>query len=783
MCPPTLTGDELIDINPGTPSAAQTTTGEVAGFLLQSVLNFGARANDSSWDSLPGFVAAETYIADNGLVSIVVPAGTYYFKSGAFSLNSNGLQLVCPNGVATLVQETWGLYGVGVFADRCIVRNIRSINTGAKSVLPVSLANRWRGEFLRTKCSGIVCTGQNNLFENVSDSGFVAGVRYIGGITRIWEASTYGQSEMTLTSLKLNPAQQLTEGTYTGFIFQARGTGGQSMTSPISVTSYDVETNTIGFDAISDIPLGTIYYLLLSGQSDGNVLRNHTTDNVDFGIVANFQDRIYMEGDLVATNIVRTQNAQPHHVYFAGSIDPTDAPEEETASVPSANEIYCSGSFRCTGPDVFMAYKFRNWQKFYGRSFYAESTRGCLRLEMGGSAVVDEVVVRNANSTDLANGPEGLAIGDVQYIEVNTVFMSVSPGFVGTAAAMRPRGVTLESQGKNRPPINVNLHSVWVEFDGESVGGAQYGVLVPARAGSLLANNGYLQVDRMTLIARNAVPITVARVFDTDRAVFGPMIRTMGADATITFESSCPNGLIDYDGSQIESGVISVVDNAIAATTSSNNAASNRATAGYANLVKNPTFAAWSGGTSFALAANTVTDIADDWKAWRQTASAAAASRQTGFLGSTYCTRIQRTAGNTSTQSMFLVQVIPSELVVQLAGGEITHLFAVRAGADYSGAELRTALFTGTGFNEAITATGFPTGGAVTANQNVALSTDGNVCRVRHFIPANATELAIRHEFRPSGGAAGAADYFELAWAAIIDGATAKPFSAFMIRG
>ncbi len=823
---------------------------EVGTAALLTVVWFGAQPNNPSYDSLPAFNRAKEYAVRTG-AAITVPSAEFYHQSGGFELDSDNLQYVCLNGEATIYQTTRGMYGVLISANYCLVKGLRHVATQDKEPrFSNSIANRWKGEFLRAKCSAIVVTGEYNVCEDVSDYNFVAGWRAMGGRTRIWEPATFGAT-MTVNELQLNESERREDGYYVDMLLKVFGTGGPSPTPFFfRILSYDGTTNKIGYATLDFVPAGTVYYFILSGQSDGNVLRNHTTDRVDFGIIASFLDRVYFEGDLVALYVERTQNAQPHHVYLAGSVDPvdTEVPADEDVDCPAANYIYCSGAFRCQYAPDWMAYKFRNFKTFYGQSFVSEGARGCLVLQLGQDAFLETCIARNANSLgDSPNPPVALELYDVKRSEVVSATLTVSPDFDQSNNQQIPRVVSVISSNLNSTPEHVLIRSLWGEFDGTVT--AQYGVASPDGTG--LPSTGYLQVDRMTLISRNATLITLARLFYVTRAMIGPMIKTSGAAAAIVLEETAPNVTLDYDGSEIEGGTVAVTDNATSAearatactisgttltvggtltnskwranmvvsgvgvtvgssivqqltgttggagtyelSTSStvaspvamtgavvaDNRVTNRLTAGTSNLLLNPSFLDWTAGTSFALLANTVTDVADEWVAWRDSAAAATVLQVAG-TGSQFFLRTQRTAATTGATSIFVVQVIPSELVMQLAGGTLTHSFYGRAGENWSGSLLRTSLYWGTVYGETISSTGF-TGGGRTTNQNVALTTAGSLLTVRHSVPQTALSLAISHEFNPVG-LAGANDYFDLGLVGMYAGSVGKPFKSFMMR-
>jgi hypothetical protein len=185
------------------------------------------------------------------------------------------------------------------------------------------------------------------------------------------------------------------------------------------------------------------------------------------------------------------------------------------------------------------------------------------------------------------------------------------------------------------------------------------------------------------------------------------------------------------------------------------------------NLVTNPSFDHWQGGTSFAIAANTTTQLADRYKT-RRAAAGTTFSQQTGFLNAAYCIRMARDSGNTSTQALLLFQHFDPDFVRKIAGKTVTVSYDARVGANYSGGALVASFYSGTAGGEALTmvgaGAGFTTGAVAGSNINMGTPTTTAARLVgtsTYTIPSDARDLAFRTYWSPTG-TAGAADYLEI---------------------
>jgi len=186
------------------------------------------------------------------------------------------------------------------------------------------------------------------------------------------------------------------------------------------------------------------------------------------------------------------------------------------------------------------------------------------------------------------------------------------------------------------------------------------------------------------------------------------------------------------------------------------------------NGLVNGAFDAWSNGTCFPLAPSTPTPIADYWVACRNNAGNATISRQAGFNGSAYCTRIQRNQGTADSQTISIFQRIPDSVAASWAGKTVTIAYDMRLGANFSGyaGRFRSAICTAGGSGESFNylTRSFQSATAISQQYaNVPYSTPARWFNT-FDVPVGCGELALQLNWAPdpSLGAAGAADYADL---------------------
>jgi hypothetical protein len=204
-------------------------------------------------------------------------------------------------------------------------------------------------------------------------------------------------------------------------------------------------------------------------------------------------------------------------------------------------------------------------------------------------------------------------------------------------------------------------------------------------------------------------------------------------------------------------------------------------TVGSGNAIINGGFDIWQRGTSGLTIGNSLTNAfsADRWSSYRAANhTAISVSRQTGsgVPGAPSLARIQRTASNSSTETVVFGQTIEIANATPFAGQTVTFSYYLRAGANYSasGSSILAKWKSGTGTTDLNGIYNiYP--GTVDANSTHVLSSTFQRFSQTISVPANATQIAISFEFTPTG-TAGAADFFEITGVQIEAGSTATPF-------
>ena len=185
------------------------------------------------------------------------------------------------------------------------------------------------------------------------------------------------------------------------------------------------------------------------------------------------------------------------------------------------------------------------------------------------------------------------------------------------------------------------------------------------------------------------------------------------------------------------------------------------------NPVLNSAFQVWQRGTTSASITTAATYTADRWALVSGASTAMVVSRQatgdtTNLPFIQYCSRVQRTAGQTGVSAVYFAQSIESINSIPFANKTVTLSFYARKGANYSSATsvVNAVLQTGTGTDQNIL-TGGLTGAVNAISQNATLTTTWQRFSYTGTIGATATQLAMFFSYTPVG-TAGAADYFEL---------------------
>lgn len=149
----------------------------------------------------------------------------------------------------------------------------------------------------------------------------------------------------------------------------------------------------------------------------------------------------------------------------------------------------------------------------------------------------------------------------------------------------------------------------------------------------------------------------------------------------------------------------------------------------------------------------------------------------TTLTGFNNAIRIQRTAGNTSTNDLYFGQSMESLNSIPFAGQTVTLSFYARAGANYSSASsnLAVRLYSGTGTDQSGLGSAF-TGSTTPISTAQAITTSWVRYSFTAAISSSATQLQFLAFYTPSG-TAGAADYVDVTGIQLEVGSQVSPFT------
>jgi hypothetical protein len=198
------------------------------------------------------------------------------------------------------------------------------------------------------------------------------------------------------------------------------------------------------------------------------------------------------------------------------------------------------------------------------------------------------------------------------------------------------------------------------------------------------------------------------------------------------------------------------------------------------NQVLNSNMSVWQRGTNISIASGTQAYAADRWQA-QGGVNAITVSRQstndtTLLPNIQYCSRVQRNAGQTSTNSVIYVQSFETINSIPYAGKQVTLSFYARAGANFSSSSnfLTCYVITGTGTDQN-RCTGTYTGDNSSVGVSVNLTSSWQRFTLTGTLAATTTELATYFNYTPSG-TAGANDYFEITGIQLEQGSIANTY-------
>jgi hypothetical protein len=183
----------------------------------------------------------------------------------------------------------------------------------------------------------------------------------------------------------------------------------------------------------------------------------------------------------------------------------------------------------------------------------------------------------------------------------------------------------------------------------------------------------------------------------------------------------------------------------------------------------------WQRGTTISNPTTTSNFYtADRWGVNRGSDdTGATVSRSTSVpSGFEFSLKLQRTAGNTSTQAVALWGSNESSNTVDLAGGQVTLSFWARAGSNYSGGLLLSQIITGTGTDQRVYAY---TGLTGIATATITLTTTWTRYTITGTAGSSVTEVGEFFQWTPTG-TAGADDSVYITGVQLEAGSTATDF-------
>jgi len=251
----------------------------------------------------------------------------------------------------------------------------------------------------------------------------------------------------------------------------------------------------------------------------------------------------------------------------------------------------------------------------------------------------------------------------------------------------------------------------------------------------------------------------------------GSNVMYIAANGNIGINTTTPNTALHIGSSNSSvTSAISFSDNSMVGTAAS---------LGMRNRLINGAFDIWQRGTSFSNMSSSNTYVADRWSCYRQGYTANCTVSQVTGLSingiNRNALRMQRTAGDTSTQALNITQALESINSRDLAGQTVTLSFWARAGANFSptSSQVLAVIQSGTGTDETIR-NGF-TGGTPLSSSNITLTTSFQKFALTGTTPSNCNQIGINLYWTPTG-TAGAADYVDIIDVQLEAGSVATPF-------
>jgi len=195
---------------------------------------------------------------------------------------------------------------------------------------------------------------------------------------------------------------------------------------------------------------------------------------------------------------------------------------------------------------------------------------------------------------------------------------------------------------------------------------------------------------------------------------------------------------------------------------------------GFKNRIINGAMGIWQRGTSFTDPTITNFYTADRWGVNRNSdATGATVSQSTDVpTGFKYSLKLQRTAANTSTASLYLYNSNESINTLDLAGQSVTLSFYIKTGANYSGGTLAVQGYYGTGTDQRVYSY---TGATAFINTTQTITSTWTRYTFTGSVGSTSTEVGFQVYWTPTG-TAGADDSVYITGVQLEKGSTATSF-------
>jgi len=197
----------------------------------------------------------------------------------------------------------------------------------------------------------------------------------------------------------------------------------------------------------------------------------------------------------------------------------------------------------------------------------------------------------------------------------------------------------------------------------------------------------------------------------------------------------------------------------------------------FKNKIINGGFDIWQRGTSIASSGATYTT--DRWYLLRDSNATGSTCSQVAATNTkfTYAAKVQRDNGNSGTGNLYFAQPFETQNMAALRGNFATVSFYVKAGANFSGSNLKVYLVSGTGTNAKYWGGGFTNATALINGTAISISTTQSYQTVTTSVsvPTNATQLELSFVYTPTG-TAGADDSYTIEGVQLEVGSSATSF-------